>query len=233
MLVAVIGTTLSAYLYTWQSNEEVEEEKQMGRRTLARRKGATEQELRGSRRDVLFGMFFSNMAMYFTMLATAATLFKAGKTDINSAADAAQALRPLAGNVAGILFSLGVIGVGFLAVPVMTAGAAYDLCQTVGWKYGLGKRPAQAKHFYTAIAGFTLLGVGMNFLGFNPMKALVLAGIVQGFSTPPLMLLIMLMTNNRAIMGQRVNGRVINILGWVTTTAIFAATLGLVITWFI
>jgi Mn2+/Fe2+ NRAMP family transporter len=233
MLVAVIGTTLSAYLYTWQSNEEVEEEKQMGRRTLARRKGATEQELRGSRRDVLFGMFFSNMAMYFTMLATAATLFKAGKTDINSAADAAQALRPLAGNVAGILFSLGVIGVGFLAVPVMTAGAAYDLCQTVGWKYGLSKRPAQAKHFYTAIAGFTLLAAAMNFLGFNPMKALVLAGIVQGFSTPPLMLLIMLMTNNRAIMGQRVNGRAINILGWVTTTAIFAATLGLVITWFI
>jgi NRAMP (natural resistance-associated macrophage protein)-like metal ion transporter len=233
MLVAVIGTTLSAYLYTWQSNEEVEEEKSMGRRTLARRKGATGQELRKSRRDVLFGMFFSNLAMYFIILATGATLFKAGKTDIDSAADAAQALRPLAGNVAGVLFSLGVIGVGFLAVPVMTAGAAYDLCQTVGWKYGLNKRPAQAKRFYIAIAGFTLLGAAMNFLGFNPMKALVLAGIVQGFSTPPLMLLIMLMTNNRAIMGERVNGRGINILGWVTTTAIFAATVGLVITWFI
>ncbi len=231
MLVAVIGTTLSAYLYTWQSNEEVEEEKAMGRISLAQRKGATEQELRQSRRDVLFGMFFSNVAMYFIILGTAATLFKAGKTDIASAADAAQALRPLAGNAAGILFALGVIGVGFLAVPVMTGGAAYDLCQTVGWKYGLDKRPAQAKRFYLAIAGFTLLGAGMNFLGFNPMKALVVAGIVQGFSTPPLMLLIMLMTNNRAIMGDRVNGRAINILGWVTTASIFAATLGLAISW--
>ncbi len=233
MLVAVIGTTLSAYLYTWQSNEEVEEEKAMGRTRLSQRKGATEQELRRSRRDVLFGMFFSNVAMYFIVLATAATLFKAGKTGINSAADAAQALRPLAGNAAGILFSLGVIGVGFLAVPVMTGGAAYDLCQTVGWKYGLNKRPGQAKRFYIAIAAFTLLGAAMNFLGFNPMKALVVAGIVQGFSTPPLMLLIMLMTNNRAIMEDQVNGRGINILGWITTIAIFAATLGLLISWIV
>ncbi len=233
MLVAVIGTTLSAYLYTWQSNEEVEEEKATGRILLSQRKGATDEELRHSRRDVLFGMFFSNIAMYFIVLATAATLFKAGKTGINSAADAAQALRPLAGNAAGILFSLGVIGVGFLAVPVMTGGAAYDLCQTVGWKYGLNKRPGQAKRFYLAITGFTVLGAGMNFLGFNPMKALVVAGIVQGFSTPPLMLLIMLMTNNRAIMGDRVNGRGINLLGWITTVAIFAATLGLVITWIV
>lgn len=231
MLVAVIGTTLSAYLYTWQSNEEVEEEKEQGRVLLSQRKGATDQELKHSSRDVLFGMFFSNVAMYFIVLATAATLFKAGKTDINSAADAAQALKPLAGNAAGILFALGVIGVGFLAVPVMTGGAAYDVCQTVGWKYGLNKNPAQAKRFYSAIAGFTLLGVGMNFLGLNPMKALVIAGIVQGFSTPPLMLLIMLMTNNRSIMGDRVNGRAINILGWITTIAIFAATLGLVLSW--
>jgi NRAMP (natural resistance-associated macrophage protein)-like metal ion transporter len=233
MLVAVIGTTLSAYLYTWQSNEEVEEEKASGKILLSQRKGATEEELRQSGRDVLFGMFFSNLAMYFIMLATAATLFKTGKTDINSAADAAQSLRPLAGNAAGILFAMGVIGVGFLAVPVMTGGAAYDLCQTVGWKYGLNKRPAQAKRFYMAIAGFTLLGVAMNFLGFNPMKALVVAGIVQGFSTPPLMLLIMFMTNNRAIMGDRVNGRGINILGWITTVVIFAATVALVVTWIV
>jgi NRAMP (natural resistance-associated macrophage protein)-like metal ion transporter len=231
MLVAVIGTTLSAYLYTWQSNEEVEEEKATGRILLSQRKGATDEELRHSRRDVLFGMFFSNVAMYFIILATGATLFKTGKVNISSAADAAQALRPLAGSAAGILFAIGIIGVGFLAVPVMTGGAAYDLCQTAGWKYGLNKRPRQAKRFYLAIAGFTLLGVGMNFLGFNPMRALVVAGIVQGFSTPPLMLLIMLMTNNRAIMADRVNGRAINVLGWITTVAIFGATLGLVITW--
>jgi NRAMP (natural resistance-associated macrophage protein)-like metal ion transporter len=231
MLVAVIGTSLSAYLYTWQSNEEVEEEIQQGRVLLGQRKGATELELRQTRKDVWFGMIFSNLAMYFIILATAATLFRTGKTDLNSAADAAQALRPIAGNAAGILFALGVIGVGFLAVPVMTGGAAYDLCQTVGWKYGLNKRPRQAKKFYIAICIFTVLGAAINFLGFNPMKALVIAGIVQGFSTPPLLLLIMLMTNNRAIMGDRVNGRAINILGGITTIAIFAASVGLVITW--
>jgi Mn2+/Fe2+ NRAMP family transporter len=231
MVVAVIGTTLSAYLYTWQSNEEVEEEKEAGRVSLAERKGATEEELAASRRDIWFGMLFSNVAMYFIMLATGATLFKAGGQDIESAAQAAEALAPLAGRGAKVLFALGVIGVGFLAVPVMTSGAAYDLCQTVGWKYGLGKRPNQAKRFYVAIAVFTAMAMGMNFLGLNPMKALVVSGIVQGFSTPPLMLLIMLITNNKAIMGERVNGCGINILGWITTATIFAASIGLLVTW--
>jgi Mn2+/Fe2+ NRAMP family transporter len=233
MVVAVIGTTLSAYLYTWQSNEEVEEEKAAGRVLLSQRKGATQEELRHSRRDVLFGMLFSNVAMYFIMLATAATLFKAGKTDINSAAQAAQSLAPLAGNAAKVLFALGVIGVGFLAVPVMTGGAAYDICQTLGWKYGLAKQPGQAKRFYGAIAFFTAVAIGLNYFGINPMKALVVAGIVQGFSTPPLMLLIMLMTNNPNIMGDRKNGRAMNILGWTTTATIFAASIALALTWII
>lgn len=233
MIVAVIGTTLSAYLYTWQSNEEVEEKIAAGRRRLAQRKGASRAELKQSMWDVVFGMFFSNIVMYFIILSTAATVFKAGKTDINSAAEAAQALKPLAGNAAGLLFALGVIGVGFLAVPVMTTGAAYDLCQSMGWKHGLYRKPAVAKKFYLAIAIFTVIAIGLNFFGINPIKALVWAGVVQGFSTPPLMLLIMRMTNNRTIMGNRVNGRAINILGWITTLAISAATLGLIISWFI
>jgi Mn2+/Fe2+ NRAMP family transporter len=231
LLVAVIGTTLSAYLYTWQSNEEVEEEIAMGRRRLWERRGASDEELRHSWWDVVVGMGFSNVVMYFIILATASTLFKAGTTDINTAAEAARALEPLAGKAAGLLFALGVIGVGFLAVPVMTTGAAYDLCQAFGWRHGLYAKPAQAKKFYAAIVGFTLVALGMNFLGFNPMKALVVSGIVQGFSTPPLLLLILLMTNNRAIMGAQVNGRALNVLGWVTTAAIFAATLGLVVSW--
>jgi Mn2+/Fe2+ NRAMP family transporter len=233
ILVAVIGTSLSAYLYTWQSNQEVEEEIALGRTDLAERKGATDQELKHSQRDIVAGMFFSNLIMYFIILATGSTLFKAGQHDIASAADAAQALQPLAGDAAGILFALGVVGVGLLAVPVMTTGAAYDLAQTAGWKHGLHARPADAKRFYAAIAFFTLVGVAMNFIGLNPMHFLVWSGIVQGFSTPPLMLLIMLMTNNRRIMGDRVNGRAINILGWVTTIAIFAASLGLVINWIV
>jgi Mn2+/Fe2+ NRAMP family transporter len=231
LLVAVIGTSLSAYLYTWQSNEEVEEEIAMGRTKLSQRKGATDAELKHSQRDVLLGMFFSNVIMYFIILATGATLFRSGQTDVGTAADAAQALRPLAGDAAGILFAAGVVAVGFLAVPVMTTGAAYDLAQTAGWKYGLHAKPREAKKFYAAIVGFTLVGVGMNFFGFNPMHFLVWSGVVQGFSTPPLMLLIMLLTNNRRLMGDRVNGRAINVLGWLTTAAIFAATIGLVITW--
>ncbi len=233
MIVAVIGASLSTYISTWQSNEEVEEKIAAGRRQLWQRKGASRIELKESMWDIVFGMFFANIVMYFVILSTGVTLFKAGKTDINSAADAAQALRPLAGNAAGLLFTLGVIGVGFLAVPVMTTGAAYNLCQSTGWKNGLYLKPAEAKKFYVAIAIFTFIGMGLNFIGINPMKALVFAGIVQGFSTPPLMLLILLMTNNPAIMGKRVNGRAINVLGWITTLASFAASAGLVVSWFV
>jgi Mn2+/Fe2+ NRAMP family transporter len=231
LLVAVIGTTLSAYLYTWQSNEEVEEEIAMGRLRLSQRRGATDTELRKSWWDIVVGMAFSNVIMYFILLATASTLFPAGQTDINTAAEAAHALQPLAGKAAGLLFALGVVGVGFLAVPVMISGAAYDMCQTFGWKHSLHARPREAKAFYAVIILVSLVAVGLNFLGINPMKALVWSGIVQGFSTPPLLLLIMLMTNNRRIMGEQVNSRALNVLGWITTGAIFAATVGLVISW--
>ena len=180
----------------------------MGRKRLWQRKGATDEELRQTRWDVLSGMFFSNVVMYFIILSTASTLYKADKKDIDNAAQAAEALRPLAEHAAGILFAAGIIAVGFLAVPVMTTGAAYDLCQVLGWKHGLHAKPAEAKKFYVTIAVFTVVAMGMNFFGFNPMKALVFAGVVQGFSTPPLLLLIMLMTNNRVIMGDRANSRV-------------------------
>jgi NRAMP (natural resistance-associated macrophage protein)-like metal ion transporter len=233
LLVAVIGTTLSAYLYTWQSNQEVEEKIARGQTQPWQRRGTSERELRQTRRDVLFGMFFSNMIMYFIILATAATLYKTGKHDINTAAEAAKALRPLAGEAAGVLFASGVVAVGLLAVPVMTTGAAYDLAQALGWKSGLGAMPMEAKKFYIAVVVFTVAAIAINFVGFNPMKMLVWSGIVQGFSTPPLMLLIMFMTNNRALMGKRVNSRSINVLGWITTVSIFLATIGLVMTWFI
>jgi NRAMP (natural resistance-associated macrophage protein)-like metal ion transporter len=231
IVVAIIGTSLSAYLYTWQSNEDVEEDISLGRRRITDRMGTRKSELKHSRRDIWIGMIFSNVVMYFIILSTAATLFKAGKTDISSAADAAKALKPLAGKAAGLFFALGVIGVGFLAVPVMTAGAAYDFCQTFGWKTALHAKPAQAKAFYLAITVFTAIGIGLNFLGFNPMKALVWSGIVQGFSTPFLLLVIMLLTNSPKVMGRWVNSRAMNALGWTTTVLIFAALVGLVITW--
>ncbi|MGX1164054.1 Mn2+/Fe2+ NRAMP family transporter [Bradyrhizobium sp. USDA 372] len=233
ILVAIIGTSLSAYLYTWQSNVEVEEKIQQGRTTLEERRGTTQGDLRRSRNDILTGMLFSNIIMYFIILSTGATLHKAGQTNIDTAAQAAEALRPIAGDTAGILFAVGIIAVGFLAVPIMTTGAAYDLCQVIGWKSSLHARPKEAKKFYAVIAGFTLVAVVLNFLGFNPMRALVYSGIVQGFSTPPLLLFILLMTNNRKIMGDKVNTLPLNILSWITVGAIFAATAGLVASWFI
>jgi NRAMP (natural resistance-associated macrophage protein)-like metal ion transporter len=232
MLVAVVGTTLSAYLYSWQSNLEVEEQISRGRRRLEDRAGVpTEEELRYAARDIAFGMFFSNLIMFFIILSTAATLFKAGIKDISTAAEAAQALRPLAGDAAGLLFALGVIGVGFLAVPVMTTGAAFDVSQSFGWKHGLHWKRMEAKKFYGAIVAFTVIATCMNFFGINPIKALVYAGIVQGFTTPFLTLIVMLIANNGRIMGPWVNSRAMNVLGWVTTAAMFAATIALVLTW--
>lgn len=233
IMVAVIGTTLSAYLYTWQSNVEVEEKIAAGRTKLSERQGASEGDLRRSQRDIVIGMAFSNIIMFFIVLSTGATLHKAGQTAIDNAAQAAQALQPLAGSAASFLFALGIIAVGFLAVPVMTTGAAYDLAQAVGWKSSLHAKPNEAKAFYLLIAAFTLIAVLLNSLGFNPMKALVYSGIVQGFSTPILLLVIVLMTNDRRLMGDKVNSVWLNILSWATVVSIFAATLGLVVSWVI
>ncbi len=155
--------------------------------------------------------------MYFIMLATGSTLHAAGVTEIGTAAQVAQALRPIAGDAAGALFAAGMVGVGLLAVPVMTAGAAYDLAQSFGLKYSLHAKWYQAKGFYGLIGLVTAAAVGLNFLGFNPMRALVWAGVVQGFSVPPLLLLIMLMTNSRRVMGAQVNKPALNVLGWATT----------------
>jgi Mn2+/Fe2+ NRAMP family transporter len=233
MIVACIGTSLSAYIYTWQSNQEVEEQIEKGKRTVAQRRGASDRELDRTRRDVLIGMVFSHLILYFIILATGATLHAGGKSEIETAAEAAAALEPLAGESAKFLFAIGVVGVGFLAVPVMTTGAAYDLVQGFGRPGSLNARPREAPFFYATIAIVTVLAVALNFLGLNPMKALVWSGIVQGFSVPPLLLLMMLMTNDRAVLGERVNSRFTNTLGWITTAATFAATACLVVSWFL
>jgi Mn2+/Fe2+ NRAMP family transporter len=231
MTVACIGTSLSAYIYTWQSNQEVEEQIAEGKRRWWQRRGASARELGRTRRDVIVGMIFSNIILYFIILSTASTLHVAGQTEIESAAQAAQALEPLAGEAAKYLFAFGVIGVGFLAVPVMTTGAAYDLVQGVGKEGSLHQRVSEAKLFYGTIVLVTIVAVGLNFLGFNPMKALVWSGIVQGFSVPPLLFVMLLMTNDRRMMGERRNGLLTNLLGWTTCAITFAAAASLVYTW--
>jgi NRAMP (natural resistance-associated macrophage protein)-like metal ion transporter len=230
-LVAILGTTISPYLFFWQANQEVEEEISMGRRTLAQRKGATDAEMKYATWDVNIGMLFSNVVMYFIILATAATLFKAGKTNIQSATDAAQALRPLAGEGAYFLLAVGLIGAGFLAVPILTGSSAYAVAEAFGGKYGFDKKPQRAKLFYGVIAASTLVGMLINFLGINPISALFWTAVINGFLAPPLLVVIMLIANNRKVMGDRVNGRWVNLLGWATTVIMFAAAIGLILTW--
>ena len=231
ILVAMIGTSLSAYLFTWQSNQEVEEKIAEGKVKLRQRRGTSEQRLQKTLLDVLFGMFFSALVMYAIIIATGATLFQTGQHNIQSAADAAKALTPLAGHAAGLLFTAGIVGVGFLAIPVMTTGAAYDLCQSLDWKNGLDLRLRDGKGFYGSIALVMAAATAINFTGINPMKALVFAGIVQGFSTPPLLLLILFMTNSPRIMGDKTNTRIMNLFGWATTAVVFATSGALIWSW--
>jgi NRAMP (natural resistance-associated macrophage protein)-like metal ion transporter len=229
MLVAIFGARLSPYLYFWQANQEVEEQMAMG--PLQPWRAATEEELRYAGYDINIGMFFSNLITYFITLCTAATLFQMGERNVGSAYQAAQALRPLAGPSASLLFTLGIIGVGLLAVPVLTTGPAYALAETFGWKYGLHRKPEHAPEFYAVIALSTCVALAIAFSGINPIKALIWASMLMGLLAPPLMVMIMLMTNNRKIMGTRVNSLSLNILGWGTTAVITIAALALIWTW--
>lgn len=230
LLVALLGTTISPYLWFWQSNQEVEEEISMGRTSVAARKGVTEAEKKYSALDTTIGMFASNVVMYFIILTTAATLFTSGNTDINSAADAAEALRPLAGSGATILFAVGLIGTGSLAIPILTGSAAYAVSEAFGWKYGLDRKPGRAKQFYAVIAASTLIGMLINFVGINPIDALVWTAVINGVLAPPLLLIIMLIANNEKVMGKDRNGPITNALGWITVALMSVAALALFFT---
>ncbi|MDF4004023.1 divalent metal cation transporter [Luteibacter sp. PPL552] len=229
MLVACIGTSLSAYVYTWQSNQEVEERIANGKAQPWRHPGASSSQMRRLRRDVAVGVVFSNLILYFIIMATGATLHAAGQHEIHSAAQAATALEPLAGPAARWLFALGVVGVGCLAVPVMTTGAAYDLAQAFRQPSSLHAKPREAPLFYVTIAGVAAVAVALNLFGVNPMRALVWSGLVQGFSVPPLLCLMMKMTGDRRMMGDQVNGRLVRFLGWATTASTGAATVVLLV----
>ncbi|PYV85544.1 MAG: hypothetical protein DMG93_01090 [Acidobacteria bacterium] len=223
MLVALIGTRLSPYLYFWESSQRVEEETIIGRNPS--------RELRSAAWDVNAGMFFSNVIMYFVILCTAATLFHAGQSRIVTAAEAADALKPLAGGAARLLFALGIIGSGILAVPVLTTGPAHALAEMFGWSHGLKKTPAGAPEFYAVIVLSTGVAIAIGLSGFNPISALFWASMIMGLLAPPLMLVIMLAVNNRRIMGEHTNGRWLKLLGWLTTAAVSAAAAGLIWSW--
>jgi len=230
-LVAILGTTISPYLFFWQASEEVEEEKKEGRRRLAQRKGATEEEFRNEKWDTVTGMIFCNIVFYFVILAAASTLHVAGKTDIKSTAEAAQALEPLAGSLAKVLFAVGLVGAGFLAVPVLTGSAAYAVAETFGWRSGLDEKPRRAKRFYGFIALSTLVGVLIDLIGINPITALFWTAVINGVIAPPLLVVVMLVSNNKRVVGERTNGVWTNVVGWLAAVIMFAAAIGMFLTW--
>jgi len=224
-LVGILGTTISPYLFFWQASQEVEEERAEGRRTVAERRGASDHELRDARQDVFTGMAFSNVVMYFIILATAATLFRAGRNDIETSRQAAEALRPLAGDGAYLLFAVGLIGTGLLATPVLAGSASYAVAELFAWRAGLDLKPSQARRFYLVLGGAIVAGVLLDTLGIGAIRMLFLSAIINGLLAPPLMLLVMLVGNNRAIMGTRVNGVWLNVFGWGATAVMTLAML--------
>ena len=230
MLVALLGTTISPYLFFWQASNEVEQEIDIGRRRLWQRQGASRTELKYALWDTLAGMVFSEVVAYFIILATGATLFANGKTNIGSAVEAAQALKPIAGDASAILLAVGLIGAGVLAVPILTGSAAYGVSEAFGWKFGLDKPPTSAPQFYGVIVVATLVGMGINFLGINPIDALVISSVINGLLAPPLLVLVMVVSNNTKVMGERTNGRLLNAVGWATTVLMALAAIALIVT---
>ena len=229
-LVAILGTTISPYLFFWQASQEVEEERARGGRTLAQRRGATEHELDDARLDVTIGMCFSNLVMYFIMLTTAATLFRAGQHDIESSRQAAEALRPLAGDAAYLLFALGLIGTGLLAIPVLAGSAAYAIAELFAWRSGLDLTPRRARRFYLVFGGAIIVGMILDAFETNPIRILFYSAVLNGVLAPPLLALVMLAGNNRHIMGAHTNGFWLNLLGWTTTGIMAGAAAALLVT---
>jgi len=230
-LVGIFGTTISPYLFFWQASQEVEEERQQGEVTLDQRKGATNAELRKSRKDVITGMLFSNLIMYFIIMTTAATLHAHGKTVIDTARDAADALRPLAGNGAYWLFSLGLIGAGMLGVPVLAGSSAYAVSEAAVWRGSLSDRPRLARKFYIVIAAGLLLGLGLDYAGINAVAMLFWSAVLNGVLAPPLIVIVLLLTSSRKIMGSRLNPGWLKGLGWTTVAVMSAATIAMFATW--
>jgi NRAMP (natural resistance-associated macrophage protein)-like metal ion transporter len=229
ILVALLGTTISPYLFFWQANQEVDEQIAMGRRRLWQRQGASRTELRYALADTVSGMVFSGVVAYFIILASGATLFASGQHTIGSATDAAEALRPIAGDLSAALLAIGIIGAGVLAVPILTTSAASGISEAAGWEFGLHQSVSKAPQFYAIVIAATIVGMAIDFLGINPITALVVTAVINGLLAAPLLILVMLVSNNREVMGERTNGRHLNVLGWGTTAIMAIAAIALVV----
>jgi Mn2+/Fe2+ NRAMP family transporter len=211
ILVGILGTTISPYLFFWQATMSVEDRKHKKNLLVLNKKIMLDMK-----QDVDFGMFFSNLVMFFIILTTGTVLFNAGIHQIDTVEQAALALKPLAGEFAYLLFAIGVIGTGLLAIPVLCGSLSYIITETFGWEQGLDKKFHEAKAFYIIIAVSLILGLLMNYIGISPIKALIWSAILYGLTAPVLIAIILHIANNKKVMGEFTNGKLSNILGFLT-----------------
>ncbi|HEY3851837.1 MAG TPA: divalent metal cation transporter [Steroidobacteraceae bacterium] len=229
VVVGVFGTTISPYLFFWQASQEVEDMEVLGAAALVRDPDSAPRERTRILWDTWSGMFYSDLTAYFIMLATAVTLHVAGVTNIDSAAKAADALRPLAGNFAFSLFAIGILGVGLLGVPVLAGSGGYALSEAMGWRAGLGRRPRDARGFYGVITISVLAGLVIQYSPIQPMKALFWSAVINGVVAVPLMVVVILLASSKSVMGAFTAGRPLLIMGWVATAVMGAAALCMLI----
>ena len=228
-LVAILGTTISPYLFFWQAAQEVEEERSMGRKSVHSRKGATADELRAARNDVVTGMVFAGVVMYFIILTTGATLHQQGQRDIETAKQAAEALRPLAGSAAYLLFTLGLVGTGVLGIPALAGSAAYAVAEAMNWRGSLDDKPRVSMKFYGVLATAVALGLALDYLKVNAVKMLFYAAVVNGVLAPPLIVLVTMLTSDKTVMGDCTSSRLVSWLGWITAAVMTAATVAMIV----
>lgn len=223
IIVGILGTTISPYLFFWQASVEVEEMKNKKKHLMVNKK-----IIHDMKEDVDFGMSFSGLVMYFIILTTGTVLFKAGIHQIDTVEQAAMALKPLAGNLAYLLFAIGVIGTGLIAIPVLSGSLSYIITETFGWEQGLDKKFHEAKAFYVIIAISLILGLSLNYIGISPIKALIYTAILYGLTAPVLIAIILHISNNKKVMGKFTNSKTSNILGFVTLIIMTAAAVALI-----
>jgi Mn2+/Fe2+ NRAMP family transporter len=228
-LVAILGTTISPYLFFWQAGQEIEEEKSRGLSLIASRYGATKRELADRRIDVGIGTFFSNLAMFFIILTTASTLHRHGITQIETSRDAAAALRPLAGDYAYYLYTIGIVGTGLLAIPTLAGSAAYAVAETFDWRYGLNEKLRNATSFYAVFVLATIAGAVLDLLHINPIKALYWTAIINGFLAPFLLAALLWVATDRKIMRGQPSSPVARYVVILTTVLMFGAAIGMLV----
>ncbi|HCY26709.1 TPA: iron transporter [Candidatus Nomurabacteria bacterium] len=214
LITAILGTTISPYLFFWETSQEVEEEIAEGKTTVHKRRGTNILEVKKMRMDIWTGMFLSNIIMFFIIAVSANTLFVNGITSIDSASDAALALKPFAGNLASLLFSIGIIGTGLLAIPVLASSTSYAISESFGWKEGLYRKFKKAKAFYFIIMFSIIVGIFTNFIGLHPIKALIYSAIINGIIAPIIIFFIVQISSNHKTMGHYKNGKLSKFIGW-------------------